>query len=253
MKDDRKINIKNIFNIRDLGGLKNKDNKIIKDKLIIRSSALDKLDDEDISALKDDYNLKKIIDLRLTDEVERKKDADIVGVEYLNLSILPKKTPGISRGEKVDKIPSLKETYKSFVLDKFCEETFSKALNIIINNRNGSILYHCSAGKDRTGILTAYILYLLDVDEKIIIQDYLLSNIHNRTYARKAFFEYLKKTKNLSLAMNIHKMFVCKKEYINSVLDLIYKDYPSVKEYLFDRLHIDPKEVETFKEYMLHE
>lgn len=253
MKDDRKLEIKNIFNIRDLGGLRNKEHKIIKNKLIIRSSALDKLDNEDIKVLKEEYNLKKIIDLRVNDEANRNKDISIKGVDYLNISILPNRTPGISKEEKVDKLPSLAETYKTFVLDKYCEEAFSKALNIIINNRDGAILYHCSAGKDRTGILTAYILYLLDVDEKLIKQDYLLSNIHNRTYARKAFFDYLKKTKNLSTAINIHKMFVCKKEYINSVLELIYKDYPSVKEYLFDRLHIDRKQVEDFKQYILHE
>tara|TARA_A100001388_G_C28608186_1_gene421511 strand:- start:280 stop:765 length:486 start_codon:yes stop_codon:yes gene_type:complete len=62
---------------------------------------------------------------------------------------------------------------KEIALDHM--DVYSKFLDLLLNT-SGGFLFHCSAGKDRTGIGGALILYALGVEKKVILEDYLLSN-----------------------------------------------------------------------------
>src|SRR5699024_3456143 len=56
------------------------------------------------------------------------------------------------------------ERYKSHVLKEHAQHSLHKILELLANTEKGAVLYHCSEGKDRTGLVTVVLLYLLGVD-----------------------------------------------------------------------------------------
>ena len=89
-----KIDLPNVCNARDIGGMKTKYG-VIKQGKFIRSGVLNRLNGEDVEILKK-YNLKRVIDLRTSMETETTPDVKIDGVEYLNVSVVRSVTFGIS-------------------------------------------------------------------------------------------------------------------------------------------------------------
>ena len=68
------------------------------------------------------------------------------------------------------------DRYRSHVMKEHAQHALHSILEVLANTKDGAIIYHCSEGKDRTGIVTVLILYLLGVDMETIRQDYLYSN-----------------------------------------------------------------------------
>ena len=83
-----KIILNGTKNTRTLSNLKNKDGLSIKDNLLIRSDALNKIDDDDIKILCQKYNLKRIFDFRTDAEIYGKPDVKMEGVLYIHNPIL---------------------------------------------------------------------------------------------------------------------------------------------------------------------
>ena len=84
---NRTIVFEGISNARDFGGLKAKDGKTIRSHALIRSAKLSSANHRDEQKLRDEYHLKKIIDLRTPTERMEKPDAFIDGAEYLPLPV----------------------------------------------------------------------------------------------------------------------------------------------------------------------
>lgn len=255
----RDIRVKSIHNIRDLGGLTNKDGKTIKRSLLIRSGELNKVSIKNINYLKEEYKLKKIIDLRNDEEKQEKPDINIEGIIYMHVPVLKETRLGITREEKLHikeyakNLPDMKEMYRDFINNENCKENLAKALKEIIRNRDGSILWHCSAGKDRCGMVSAYILSLLDVDEEEILKDYLYSNKDAYKVARKYYFLVFLVTRSFKVSKIVYDLFIADKEYFMAAINEIKKKYDNINEYLYNELKIDKEEVKQFKDYVLNE
>ena len=162
------IRLKHIKNYRDLGGVKTVDGREIKPHMLIRGTALLAPGPISIAALKDCYNLKTIIDLRTIKERQEKPDVDIEGVEILHMPIINEATAGISHEKKVRSMesllmmPSMTELYISMVT-KDSLENLVKVLKFILTlpEEKFAVVFHCTAGKDRTGIVAALLLSFL--------------------------------------------------------------------------------------------
>lgn len=94
---------------------------------------------------------------------------------------------------------------------------------------NVPLLYHCTAGKDRTGMASALILYALGADDKTVMDDYLLSN----KYIEAKFESYIEQYPNLL------GLFSVKQEYLQAGLDAINKNYGNVENFLVKKLNVD--------------
>ena len=135
------------------------DGRRIKEGLLIRSAFLRMLDEEQIEYL-DSLNIKYILDLRSTEEAESKQDEYFPeGVKYYNISAsVPRdaKVFGeLSRKQKKDM-----QQLAAYSALPFDNKAYKKAFELI-SNFKGPLLFHCYAGKDRTGVLSALILLLL--------------------------------------------------------------------------------------------
>lgn len=256
METKRFIETKSVQNIRDLGGLKNKDGKEIRKALLLRSGSLNKINGKDMEYLKRNFNLRMIIDLRTDEEVREKPDIRIDGVKYMHIPLLDSSELGMSREEKlhlkdyVDKLPNMEKLYENLVTNESSVSKLKEAIKTIVNNRDGAVLWHCSAGKDRCGLVAAILLELLDVDIDTIIEDYMLSNVAAEKVAKKYHFLTKLTTGDEEIAKKVYEIFVCKRSYLDVALRKMEEKSGSVKDYVINELGISNAEIRNFNEYV---
>ncbi|MCR5741556.1 MAG: tyrosine-protein phosphatase [Gammaproteobacteria bacterium] len=254
---DRDIKRIHTFNTRTLNSIETKDGKRVRKNLFIRSSELSKLTAKDRRILKDEYNLSLVIDLRDNRESSKRVDKLNNEIDYLYMPVYREPLDGISRGEKFklkelkDKIPSLVDLYRYLILSDDCTESLSKTIKLIMNNRGGSILWHCSTGKDRVGLITLIILYMLNVDLDIIRDDYLYSNKNlngrSRLYAMGVFLATFSRIAYRKMRL----IFSVQKEYFESAINAMIEKFGSIEGYILNGLKIKEEEIEEFKKYAL--
>lgn len=150
-------------NMRDIGGRVNNLGYSIVTKKIIRSELPNKLNCEQINYLLK-INVNNIIDLRSDEEILKRPN--ILNKKHFHYYHFPL---GDGRLPK-----SFDDVYISYLEMLNEKESIRKIFELIASSDNGT-LYHCTAGKDRTGIITMLILKCLDVKDEDIIEDYVVS------------------------------------------------------------------------------
>lgn len=228
----RILQVKGGYNFRDLGGIKTKDGRIIRKNLLFRTDELSNLEPEDLDLLAG-LNIQTVIDFR-TDQ-ERAKSVDRLPTtckQEIQLNIVAANMDAFVEEIKAgntDFKKLLLNFYQDLVLGDNAIKEYSRFFEILQNTDNLSIIYHCTAGKDRTGIATALILEALQVDWKDIEADYMLSNI----FLEKKYASYI--NENPALA----DLFLVRPEYLQRAIEVIIEKYNSVDNYLKTVLQVD--------------
>ena len=230
--EQRTLPLEGGFNCRDLGEIINTKNQVIRKGLLIRSDDLANLTDDDLEIL-NDFPIRTIIDLRTT--YERLKNQDHIPNSCnheVHLDISSGHFENLVKQFKAG-IPNPKEfmckIYEDFVLDKTCQTQYKSFFDIIQHKNRTPILFHCTAGKDRTGFATAMILSALKVDLDTIMDDYLASNI----FLEQKYAHILKIDPNYKYLIDVLP------EYLESSYEAINKNFGSVENYLTDILKVD--------------
>lgn len=214
----RRLNLKSSHNIRELGGYMRADKKVTKYGQFLRGDMTSFLDTDDTGFLLE-YGLKTVIDLRDADEISWAPDAfaDMEGVLY---KIFP-----ISEGA-----PDLTEVNVSLYdlyLYILKESThIGNIFNFMAENADGAILFHCSVGKDRTGIIACLLLMLAGIDKSDIIADYEVSY----TYAAPLFALLLKEYPNMP-----QHLMMSEPAWIANAMTFLEKEYGSAEKLLLSR------------------
>lgn len=177
-------------NLRDLGGYKTQNGKHVKKGYFFRSSRLMDFDQAELKIL-NSLNIKKIYDLRSKEEVKDSPDPTLKGAEYIHSSAAARVD-----GTEVNFSPAAliaenvysKESNDEFTHKVYGNLPFSYAYKRMFEDivaGNVPILFHCSAGKDRTGIAAILILLALGVDEETAMYDYMLTNEYRKEYIER--------------------------------------------------------------------
>ncbi len=230
------IKLENIVNVRDLGGYKAANGKFTKHKIFYRSGNTDKSSENDIKKLTKIYNVKTVIDLRTTEEIKKSPDkfTSILGVNYIN-------TP-IDYDECLEEFKSsdrgLTVLY-DYILKKK-KHILKNIFNTIANVNDGSTLFHCTLGRDRTAMVAMLLLGLVGVNRKDIIQNYTVTYdlIKNLDIVKHDLIFYGKK-KTITLP-----------QYIESSIDLIENNYKTFENYLIS-CNISKENLEKIKNKFL--
>lgn len=253
-----KIYLEGADNARDLGGLKTTEGATIKKGYLIRSNRLSRITENDQKLLTNEYHLQKILDLRTPMEVDQDPDLEVSGAAYQNIPFFMESMVGVSREQETKKqmlhmeeFPDMSEIYQMMIKEEFCKKQIAKAVYEVMATENGAVLWHCTEGKDRCGLLSAITLFLLDVSEDDIMEDYLKTN-------KAAIRRVEKLRKKLHLAglhrEKIEKLegyFVAKEEFLNAALKTMREEYGSVNQFIKNGLGISMKEKEDFKKKVL--
>ena len=225
-------------NFRDLSYLG------LKEGMICRSDVLYQLSKEDKKFLKKEHNIRIVIDLRRKRERKRLKDSFIFGVRHYNLQ-LAKDGEIIMKEHMGMTLPDMTPFYKEIV-GKEKKKTWTKIFKLLLKKNNKGILYHCSSGKDRTGILTAVILYALGFDKETIYKDYLLTNESPLYYK-----EHVPDTLNKEQKKSWLEYFEARKEYLDISFNEIDREFGSLDNFLLENCSLDEEKINRLKQKYL--
>ncbi|UQB70034.1 tyrosine-protein phosphatase [Epilithonimonas zeae] len=239
------IEIKKVNNLRYLGGIKNSEGKILKDSLIYRSGNLHQLRKSSFDKL-DKMKIGIVIDLRTQQEIDKEPDQLPKVINYKIYSAFEDKNDEMSNAKQLalkgnitknDTDKRMIQFYTDYVSEN--PEIIKQIISEILNS-DQPILYHCTAGKDRTGMITALILKVLKFDDSVIFEEYLQSNnlrqhmIQKRLNLANTFhFVYPK----LDIGV-VEKTSWIEREYLQSAFDEIDKQYGSMDNYIHQILGI---------------
>ena len=255
----RKISFDGIVNARDLGGLKTGAGAVIRKGCLLRSANLSQASERDIAALTDYYHLRMIIDMRTPMAARMKPDAEIAGAQYLPMPLFDDAMIGVSHESDRDyahrrqMMPDLKDLYRMMVTRPECRERFGLVLKRIMEHdfSKGAVLWHCSEGKDRCGLVTAFILSALGVPEKTIMEDYLLTNETSVARAEYYYSESLKNGADPEVAESVRNAFIVKEEYLLSAMAAIGEAYHDMEQYLRGGLGLTEELIGSFRARIL--
>ena len=168
----RRLNLKNMYNARDLGGYPAGDGKVTRFGVFVRSEAPFELPEEDIRYLLS-YGISATADFRSTMEAKKKESSLAAVLPYYLRPVYDDSTPpDFSKmahfpPRLIDQYTDIAETGKDWARD----------MMELAASEPGGLLFHCSAGKDRTGIMSCYLLSAAGVSREDIIADYCISEV----------------------------------------------------------------------------
>ena len=172
-------------NFRDFGGKLTAEGRIVRSGHFFRSPALDSLSDRDLAALRS-LDPEVILDLRGVDERATAPNRldKVLGSRIHSVPVEPSVGPKIRNAAAEGRLTGslaesiMAEAYRGFVETHY--QRFTEALRIICVPRRSPVVFHCTAGKDRTGFLAYLILSALGVSREAIYADYLATNTYVR-------------------------------------------------------------------------
>ena len=169
-----------LFNFRDLGGYRTVDGRTVASGRLYRADDLGRLSGDDLARFTA-LGIRSVVDLRRPTEIaEYGRVPQLVGVDYHHLHLLHPKWERCGEVDLAERTAWLVARYREMSLDG--GRAIGDALRLIARASNAPLVFHCMAGKDRTGIVAALVLSLLGVDDETIGADYALSEVSDAAY-----------------------------------------------------------------------
>ena len=238
------LSISSVSNFRDVAiGPKMKKN------LLFRCAKLSTLNNEDIVKLE---NIKPyaIIDFRDPKEIKKAPDnlSDNLFSKYVSLPISASTLnrmvaeKNIQGDNRLTYENVMEESYKLYLNNH--KHVWKEFINILLNSNSNPIIFHCSAGKDRTGIASYIIQSLLNSSIELIYENYLLSNQLLSSIAATA--EQTTSSKNDDLKITnvmLKALGKVQKSYLNSAIYEIKEKYQTLEMYIFNELGFNENDI----------
>jgi len=175
----RHIHLESVPNFRDLGGYRTQDGRTIAWRRLFRSAALHKMTERDMAGLKRDIGPRAVIDLRRPRDPEKNPEPlllEEIGARYYPIPFRP---DGPSYLKDEAKAHPNATDMGAIYLYRISEKPFGRrlvdALELIAEPDNHPLVFHCTAGKDRTGVLAAIVLAAMSIVDEDVVYDYTLS------------------------------------------------------------------------------
>ena len=261
----QRLRLQKLNNTRDLGGFPVADGRRIKFCKLIRSGRLYKLPKLTRSYL-ENIGVTTVIDMRIERERLDYPDSVLNGARQVILPLVIAEAAGITYTKSLAKVwreeskriatefgtadAYMQDVYERILFDERSQKTLKKFFDLVMADEN-CILWHCSAGKDRTGIAAMLLESVLGVDEELIIADYVASNRFQRKKRtlQKAGLLILPVSRNFKKVL--YALMIAKPEYIKHAIDTVKKRYGSIVEYCKQVLGLTDENIEFLKDKYL--
>ena len=265
--------VKGIVNARDLGGYTMQDGRKLRDGVLLRAAHLAEATDEDLQWLSN-VPVAKVIDFRIEEEKKGKVDRDVPGASYLSLPIdasgnamasaTEKEKKKFAKQKKFDikkvavmvafnkKAQAIAQNmYPMMLFDPVCQQPYARFFQQVLQTEHGAVLYHCTQGKDRTGVASALLLAALGASRETIIADF---DATNRVY-EKDVKKYVRRVKfwggkEEEIAV-VKAIMGCNTDNFIKALDAIDAQYGSLETYLKGPLGLTDKDIQTLRDRYL--
>jgi protein-tyrosine phosphatase len=231
-------------NFRDVGGYLNTQGRRVRRGQVFRSDHLAGLTGEDLARLQS-LNIGHSLDFRGVNECAATPYA-IAGVERVALTIEPSVIARMQALVAQGVVPTteetvdlMRETYRDFVNHNAA--TFGRFLKHLLEKPTPQV-FHCTAGKDRTGFAAALLLSALEVDRATIEHDYLLTN---QLYKRDARLEGQGHPHVMKVIWQVQP------EFLHAAFDAVDAQHGGMLDYLHGAIGLSPQELAELQRLLL--
>ena len=265
--------VKGIVNARDLGGYAMEDGQIVQSGRLLRAAHLADATDEDIRNL-ERLPVTVVIDFRKEQEKVGKVDREVPGARYTSLPVDPSGNAMATATEEEKKKFSgrkkfdvkkvivfaafnkkfqavAQKMYPTLLFDPDCQQQYARFFRLVLETENGAVLFHCTQGKDRTGIASALLLAALGADRETIVADFdATKRVYEkdvRKYSRRVKFWGGKEEE-----VGVVKAFLgCNTENFIKALDRIDQEFGSLQAYLKGPIGLTDTDIQNLRERYL--
>jgi protein-tyrosine phosphatase len=168
------VDLEGADNTRDLGGLAVTDGGRTRFGRLLRAGTLQDLTADDVTYLTEDLGVRTVVDLRMADEAAREGSA-LSGISAVRYFSLPLSSAGNVRSDIVADGSEMDIVSHYVALLEASAANIVTAARIFTDDTRAAAIFHCAAGKDRTGVLAAVVLDAVGVGREAIIADYALT------------------------------------------------------------------------------
>ena len=255
----RLLQFEGITNFRDLGGYKTADNRSVKWGNLYRSGSFDKTSRSDLKAL-ESLKLSTLVDFRSSIEKEEEPSVlpeptgfrvvEIPTLDDGNKAMVGEIMERIESGnfEGFDPNAAMLEANRQFA-STFTPQ-FREFIQLVLNEESKPIVWHCSAGKDRTGFAAAILLRILGVPQETVMADYMRS----KRYAlagRRNDLRLLRLFKGNEAADKLTIMMGVEEAWLQAAFDEIDRQWGNFDNYVAGGLQLSSADVEQLRSTLL--
>ena len=262
------LKFEGIPNVRDLGGYVMQDGRRVRPGHLIRGGYLVHATDEDIRRMKDELHVVHVFDFRTEAEVRHAPDRHIEGARNTWLPTLD-----VSTDQKVEQFPEeayrdlpnylmkiaftdrgkrvARTLYPSMVENEYTQLQYASFIQQVINTGDGAVYWHCSQGKDRTGIGAAFLLAALGASREMIVQDFDLSNDGWREELNRCMAGIEQRGGGEEEKAVIQAMIGVSTKNFCDTLAMIDREYGSLMNYVRDALMLSDEDIERLRDRYL--
>ncbi len=247
------------INFRELGGYLTEDGRKIKWHKLLRCGSMAQLTKNDVDYL-DQYGVRYIIDLRSPEESNYSPDKYPDKAQYFQDTVYPFsfslfKNLGIINNMRLgaSNMDFGRQTYLQMLLDPHAQAAYRKMFNVLLeNDKEGeSVVFHCTAGKDRTGVAAFLILSALGVSEKQIVEDYLYTNLFFDNYSSETINDALESESQTEIAQRLNSKTAVIAETIEVLPKVCRVVSGSVEKFLEEKLGMTKAKIKRLQELYL--
>lgn len=265
--------IRGIVNLRDLGGNSALGGRTVRSGMLLRAAHLADATEADLAYLSQ-LHISTVIDFRLEEDSKGKQDREVPGAVRISLPIdasgdaraqaTEEERRKLTRRKKFD-VKSIivmlafnkkaqaaaRDMYPTLLFHPQCQRQFAEFFRIVLRTQEGGILYHCTQGKDRTGIASALLLAALGADRQTIVADFDKTNrayvADVRKYSRRVRFLGGKEEE-----VAVVKSFLgANTDNFVAALDEVERRFGSLEAYLKGPLGLTESDLGTLRERFL--
>ncbi|MBK8135253.1 MAG: tyrosine-protein phosphatase [Chloroflexi bacterium] len=253
---DRTLGLASAVNLRDIGGYPARDGKRIKWGLVFRSGRPTEMNDVDARQLAS-RGLKLICDFRSTFESEDASyDAGFYGARLEKMpleadhSSLRRLRVAMFQPGRLKEL--MRESYTDLMLERNAP-LIGRFLRLISDESHLPVLFHCTAGKDRTGITAMILMSLLGVPDEVITADYSLSNKYYEHF-RRFVGSAIRKLRWLGLTVDdLRPLLIADPSLLRDALASVRAKYGSVETYVTKRCGVDASTIAELRRLLLED
>ena len=258
LANQRLIDVTGGVNFRELGGYPTTSGQTVKWHRVIRTASLAALTDADQARLVN-YGIRLDVDFRSNTEVAAAPDRIPAQITYRHLPVFKEdETDNSKSNEQIRNELGMTErtghdemlkVYRHMVMDSQSQAAYQAffAALLTTGGTDEGLLFHCTAGKDRTGMGAALFLGALGVDQATIKQDYLMTNQLTKRQVQTRLNEARQAGLNAEMLDSLRSLITVSGDYFDTGLATIRENYGDLQTYLNQALAVSDHDLADLK------
>ncbi|MFC6169562.1 tyrosine-protein phosphatase [Loigolactobacillus jiayinensis] len=249
-------------NFRELGGYQSMNGQHIKYHKVLRSGRLAPLSQQDLTYL-DQYGTRFDVDLRSADEVKEAPDKVPANATYKYLpvfnydqtqnSLTLQELENEYQGNPNHGHEHMKLVYHNMIAEPHAKQSYHQFFEILLANAKdgAATLFHCTAGKDRTGMAAVFFMAALGIDQETIKTDYLLTNKIAAPHINARLNELKAQHASADTIANIRSLHSVHADYLAAAMAQVKRESGDLNNYLHEGLQLTDHDLQELRKIYL--